>query len=180
MVIVGAGPIGLLTLLAVRRRGAGSVTITDRSATVSAVARSLGADLAIDVRARPIRWRRSDRMTGGRGADVVFEAVGISATVAQSLAVARTGGHVTWIGNSAPIVELPMQDMVTRELTLRGSYTFADEFEDAIELMAIRPDRRSAPDRADRTARRCAGHLPPAWAREPWTRSRSCSSRPPR
>ncbi len=66
----------------------------------------------------------------------MFEAVGITATVAQSLAAVRTAGHVTWIGNSAPIVELPMQDMVTRELTLRGSYTFAAEFEDAIELIA--------------------------------------------
>jgi L-iditol 2-dehydrogenase len=135
VVIVGAGPIGLLTLLAVRRRGARSVTITDRSPHRLAMARSLGADLAIDVRTTdPVEAVRSS--TGGRGADVVFEAVGITATVAQSLAAVRTAGHVTWIGNSAPIVELPMQDMVTRELTLRGSYTFAGEFDDAIELLA--------------------------------------------
>jgi len=133
--IVGAGPIGLLTLLAVRLRGAGSIAVTDRSSHRLAMARSLGADLAIDVAtADPVAAIR--RMTAGRGADVVFEAVGISATVAQSLAVARTGGQVTWIGNSAPTVELPMQDMVTRELTLRGSYAFADEFDAAIELLA--------------------------------------------
>ena len=133
--IVGAGPIGLLTLLALRRRGVRSVAITDRSPHRLAAARELGADLAIDVGS-------SDPVpailvaTGGLGADVVFEAVGITATVAQSLAVARTGGHVTWIGNSAPTVDLPMQDMVTRELTLRGSYAFAGEFEEAIDLLA--------------------------------------------
>ena len=135
VVIVGAGPIGLLTLLAVRRRGARSVTVTDRSPHRLAMATTLGADLAIDVSATdPVAAIRS--ATGGRGADVVFEAVGISATVAQSLAAVRTAGHVTWIGNSAPIVELPMQDMVTRELTLRGSYTFAGEFEEAIDILA--------------------------------------------
>ncbi len=135
VVIVGAGPIGLLTLLAVRLRGARSVAITDRSPHRLALARSLGADLAVDVsQTDPVVAVRS--ATGGRGADVVFEAVGITATVAQSLAAVRTAGHVTWIGNSAPIVELPMQDMVTRELTLRGSYTFSGEFEEAIDLLA--------------------------------------------
>jgi len=134
-VIVGAGPIGLLTLLALRQRGVRSVAITDRSPHRLAVGRALGADLAIDIGATdPVTAVRE--ATQGRGADGVFEAVGISATVAQSLAVARTGGHVTWIGNSAQTVELPMQDMVTRELTLHGSYAFAGEFDEAIDLLA--------------------------------------------
>lgn len=91
VVIVGAGPIGLLTLLAVRLRGAGSVAITDRSPHRLELARALGADLAIDVGATdPVEAIR--RATNGRGADVVLEAAGISATVAQSLVVARTGG----------------------------------------------------------------------------------------
>jgi L-iditol 2-dehydrogenase len=147
--IVGAGPIGLLTLLALRLRGVRSVAITDRSPHRLAVARDLGADLAIEVGS-------SDPVpailgaTGGRGADVVFEAVGITATVAQSLAVAQTGGHVTWIGNSAPTVDLPMQDMVTRELTLRGSYAFAGEFEEAIDLLAT--DRIDVRPLIERTA----------------------------
>jgi L-iditol 2-dehydrogenase len=133
--IVGAGPIGLLTLLAVRLHGSRLVAITDRQPHRLAVARAIGADLAIDVGvsdpAEAIR-----EASNGRGADVVFEAVGITATVAQSLAVVRTGGNVTWIGNAAPTVELPMQDMVTRELTLRGSYAFAGEFDEAIDLLA--------------------------------------------
>ncbi|MEX1170281.1 MAG: galactitol-1-phosphate 5-dehydrogenase [Chloroflexota bacterium] len=135
VVIVGSGPIGLLTLLAVRLRGVRSVAITDRHPHRLAVARALGADLAVDVGVSdPVEAVHA--ATNGRGADVVFEAVGISATVAQSLAVVRTGGRVTWIGNAAPTVELPMQDLVTRELTLRGSYAFAGEFDEAIDLLA--------------------------------------------
>lgn len=133
--IIGAGSIGLSTLLAVRRRAAGRVFITDRDGHRLDVARRLGADVAVDVTTvDPVASVRD--LTGSEGVDVVFEAVGTSATVAQSIALARSGGQVTWIGNSAPIVELPMQDMVTRELTLRGSYTFTDEFEPAIDLLA--------------------------------------------
>jgi L-iditol 2-dehydrogenase len=135
VVIVGAGPIGLLTLLAILDRGPGAVVVTDRSAHRLDAARELGATLAIDVGSTdPVTAVRD--VTDGRGADVVFEAVGISATVGQSIAVARPGGQVTWIGNSAPVVELPMQEMVTRELTLRGSYAFAGEFEEAVDAQA--------------------------------------------
>ena len=135
VVVVGAGPIGLLTLLAARLGGAGSVVVTDRNPHRLGVARRLGAELTVDVGSTdPVAGVMA--ATGGRGADVVFEAVGIGATVAQSLAVAQAGGQVTWIGNSAPLVELAMQDVVTRELTLRGSYGFGDEFKQAVDALA--------------------------------------------
>jgi L-iditol 2-dehydrogenase len=135
VVVVGAGPIGLLTLLAARLSGAGPVVVTDRNRHRLEVARRLGADLTIDVGSNdPVAAIMA--ATGGRGAEAVFEAVGIGATVAQSLAVAQAGGQVTWIGNSAPLVELAMQDVVTRELTLRGSYGFCDEFEQAVDALA--------------------------------------------
>ena len=58
--IVGAGPIGLLTLLAVGRRGAGRVLVTDRDPHRLELARALGADEAIDaLRATP--WRACSR-----------------------------------------------------------------------------------------------------------------------
>ncbi len=135
VVVVGAGAIGLLTLLAARLRGAGSIVVTDQSAHRLAVARSLGADLSVDVTAQdPVEIVQA--ATDGRGADAVLEAVGIGATASQSLRLVRSGGNVTWIGNSAPLVELPMQELVTRELTLRGSYAFREEFEQAADAIA--------------------------------------------
>ena len=137
VVIVGAGTIGLLTLLAVKLRGAGRIVITDRSAHRLEMASALGADATVDVGAGdPVAAVRA--AVGGSGADAVFEAVGVSATVEQSLAVVRLGGHVTWIGNSEPRVELGMQDLVTKELTLRGSYAFGTEFETAHDALAAR------------------------------------------
>jgi len=135
VVIVGAGAIGLLTLLAARQRGAGSIIVTDRDPHRLGVARMLGADQAIDVSVGdPIAAVAA--ATNGRGADAVFEAAGIAATVAQSVAAVRAGGHITWIGNSAPDVEMPMQQLVTRELTIRGAYGFVDEFEQAADALA--------------------------------------------
>jgi L-iditol 2-dehydrogenase len=135
VVIVGAGAIGLLTLMVARHSGAGTIIVTDQDPHRLEVARRLGADHAIDVgRSDPVAAIAA--ATDGRGADVVFEAVGIDATVAQSVAVARPGGQVTWIGNSASVVELSMQQLVTRELTVRGAYGFVDEFEQAAEALA--------------------------------------------
>ena len=148
VVVVGAGAIGLLTLLAARLRGAGSIVVTDRSAHRLAVAR--------DARRRPGdrrrrgrsrsrssgrdgRPRRGCRVRGGRDRRDGRR---------SRCAVARSGGHVTWIGNSAPTVELPMQELVTRELTLRGAYTFDEEFEQAADAIAAGADRRSPAHRA--------------------------------
>jgi L-iditol 2-dehydrogenase len=135
VVIVGGGPIGLLTLLAARRRGARTIFVTDRDAHRLDVARRLGADVAINVAEIDAVAAVMDA-TNGRGADAVLEAVGIGPTVAQSLAVARPGGQVTWVGNSAPEVPLPMQELVTRELTVRGAYGYVDEFVGAVEALA--------------------------------------------
>jgi L-iditol 2-dehydrogenase len=136
VVIIGAGTIGLLTLLAARGRGAGHVIITDRSAHRLDLARTLGADDTLNASEDPVD--RILALTDGRGVPVVFEAVGITATVRQSTAVARRGGHVTWIGNSAPTVELAMQELVSKELTLHGAYGFVDEFERAADALATR------------------------------------------
>src|SRR5690606_17554331 len=93
------------------------------------------ADVAIDVNQDdPIDAVRS--VTGGLGADVTFEAVGYGPTVQQAHALTRTGGNVTWIGNSAQMIELNMQEVVTRELTVRGTYGFNNEFPRAIQALA--------------------------------------------
>jgi L-iditol 2-dehydrogenase len=138
LVIIGAGTIGLLTVLAARLRGAGRVIITDLSPHRLDLARRLGADRAVNVREEePAEVVKS--LTEEQGAEAVIEAVGIGASVKQSLAVVRTGGHITWIGNSQPEVDVNMQQVVTRELTIRGTYGFNEEFGRA--LQAISTDR---------------------------------------
>ena len=133
--IVGVGTIGLVTLLSARLKGAGTIIVTDMSDHRLELARHLGADITINVNdADPVEAVHA--ATNGLGADVTFEAVGYAPTVQQALAVTRTGGQCTWIGNSAQMIELNMQEIVTRELTVRGTYGFNTEFPRAIQAIA--------------------------------------------
>jgi L-iditol 2-dehydrogenase len=134
LVIIGSGTIGLLTLLAARLKGAGQIIVTDMNPHRLDMARQLGADVAVNIREHdPVAVVREHSRS--LGADAVIEAVGATASVKQSLAVVRTGGHVTWIGNSQPEVELNMQQVVTRELTIQGAYGFNQEFTRSIEAI---------------------------------------------
>lgn len=136
VVIVGAGTIGLLALLSVRLKGAGRVIVTDMSRHRLELARQLGADIVVNIAEQdPVAVVKD--ATSGAGADAAIEAVGISAAVQQALAVTRIGGNITWIGNSAPEVTLNMQQVVTREITIRGTYGFNQEFGLAIEALRL-------------------------------------------
>ena len=138
VVILGAGTIGLLTLLACRLKGAGAIIVSDLSPHRLEVARKLGADAAVNP-AKEDLGEVIRKFAGPAGAPVVIEAVGITATARQSLEIVKPGGHVTWIGNAAPTIEIGMQQIVTREVTVRGVYAFNVEFGRAIE--AIRAGR---------------------------------------
>ncbi len=75
-------------------------------------------------------------LTRGRGADLAFEAVGVGATVDLAVGCVRKGGAVTLVGNVAPKVELPLQAVVTRELTLHGSCASRGEYPACLDLLA--------------------------------------------
>ncbi len=132
VVVVGAGTIGLLAMLCARLGGAGTIVVTDMSAHRLEVARRMGADVTIDVEEEdPVAEVMA--MTDQSGADVAIEAVGLSKSVQQAQAMVKVGGHVTWIGNSDRMIEVDMQEVVTREITIAGTYGFTDEFERVIQ-----------------------------------------------
>ncbi len=134
VLILGAGTIGLMTLLSCRLKGAGKIIVADLSPHRLEVARKLGADVTVNPAAEDL-GEVVRRYAGPAGAPVVMEAVGVTATARQSLELVRPGGHVTWIGNAMPTIEIPMQQVVTREVTIRGVYAFNVEFGRAIETI---------------------------------------------
>jgi L-iditol 2-dehydrogenase len=75
-------------------------------------------------------------MTSGRGAELVFEAVGVNATVSLATDLARKGGTVVLVGNITPIVDLSLQKVVTRQLTVNGSAASCGEYPSSIGLIA--------------------------------------------
>lgn len=135
VLVVGAGTIGLLALACIKRKNPAIVIVSDRSKERLAVARQMGADETVcadreDCSARVLA------LTKERGADVAVEAVGIAETVRQALRSLAIGGHAVWIGNSQPVIEVNMQQVVTRELSIQGSFLYGyDEFQQVVSLV---------------------------------------------
>lgn len=124
--IAGAGPIGLLTLSVLKRMGVRCIAVSDTSPVRLEVARAIGADILVNPTRQSAR-KVVDEYTAGRGVDIAFEAVGLSATAQQTIAVTRNKGTVVWIGNNQRLIEIDMQAIVTRELSLLGSYGMTSE-----------------------------------------------------
>jgi L-iditol 2-dehydrogenase len=134
-VVVGAGMIGLLTLQALRTAGCGRIVIADLADDRLELAKKLGADDAINSGTTNVaEYVKS--VTEGRGADVALEAVGATATVKMCIDSVRKGGVVTLIGNVAPTVEIGLQSVVTREVSLLGSCASANDYPACLDLMA--------------------------------------------
>jgi len=134
-VVIGAGTIGLLALQALRAEGFGAVVVVDVDLSRLELARRLGAHGVM--RSDPTDVvAEIGRLTQGRGADIVFEAVGLDMTVKMAVGAARKGGSVVLIGNLATSVELALQMAVTRELSLFGSCASSGEYPACLDLLA--------------------------------------------
>jgi (R,R)-butanediol dehydrogenase/meso-butanediol dehydrogenase/diacetyl reductase len=96
-VVLGAGPIGLLTLQCARAAGAGALVVVEPHPVRRAKAMQLGATGAIDPRSEDVAARVRD-LLGPFGADVVFECAGIPQTIDQSASLAKRGGVVSLVG----------------------------------------------------------------------------------
>jgi L-iditol 2-dehydrogenase len=133
-VVVGAGMIGLCLVQVLRAAGCARVFAVDLEADRLELARKLGADVALDPQKADVA-KEVAQATEGRGADVAFEAVGIAATVRTAIAAVRRGGTVTLVGNVSPVVEVPLQAVVTGQLRLQGSCSIAGEYPAALAMI---------------------------------------------
>jgi len=134
-VVVGCGMIGLTLVQAARLAGYGRIVAVDVAPEKLALAASLGATDILNS-AKVDAAREILGLTGGVGADQAFEAVGVGATVDLAIRCARKGGAVTLVGNVTPQVQLPLQVVVTRELSLYGSCASAGEYAACLAMMS--------------------------------------------
>ena len=118
-----------------RTSTAGLIFALDTDPGRRAEALRRGADFALDPSA-PGALEELRSRTGGRGVDRAYEAVGITPAIATAIGCLRKGGILTLIGNANPSIELPLQKIVTRQLTLRGSCAISGEYPLALDLMA--------------------------------------------
>ena len=135
VVVLGAGTIGLFILQAARLRGAGTVVACDLNDFRLDLARQLGADRCIHPQRADLK-EEIFKATGGRGADVVFEAIGLAETFRQGISITKIGGTLVAVGNLQKRTEFNLQELVSRELTFTGSYASAGEFLACIDQIA--------------------------------------------
>jgi L-iditol 2-dehydrogenase len=134
-VVVGSGMIGLLVIQTLRLAGCARIIAVDLDDEKLKLAGQFGADEGLnpgncDVPAEVIARTR------GRGADVAVEAVGATAPIKTAIASLRKGGSLTLVGNISPAVEIPLQSVVTRQITLHGSCASAGEYPACLDLIA--------------------------------------------
>jgi L-idonate 5-dehydrogenase len=132
-IIFGAGPIGLLTLLAAQLAGMSEIAVVDLMSAPLAFAKRLGANHVIDISAgeEGLRALATERVF-----DVAFEISGTSAGLASAILNVRRGGTVVQIGNlpGGPI-PVPANMIMAKEIDFMGSFRFGEEFEHAVRLI---------------------------------------------
>jgi L-iditol 2-dehydrogenase len=136
--IIGAGPIGLLHLLTVKKMGASKVIISDTIDERLHLAEILGADETINAKQEDT-VEKTKKLTSGYGADVVIEAIGLPATWEQALKMVRKGGTVLEFGGCPPgtAIKVNTEQLHYGETTILGAFhTTPAHFKKALNLIA--------------------------------------------
>jgi succinate semialdehyde reductase (NADPH) len=121
-VVIGAGGVGISIVQMLRALGAGRIVAVDIDDTKLALARALGATDVVNAKATDAVVAVHE-ITGGRGADVVFEAIGNPVTFRQATNMVADGGRCVIVGIAAPGItgEIEITRLVRRKLQVVGS-----------------------------------------------------------
>lgn len=132
VLVTGCGPIGVLTILAARRAGATKIIATDLTDFTLSKASEAGADHAINI---STDTNALAPYNAGKGqVDVHFECSGAQAALATGITALRPGGTLVQLGLGGDMT-IPMQALTAKEITLKGSFRFHEEFTDAVRFM---------------------------------------------
>lgn len=134
-IVVGTGMIGLLVVQTLKLAGCGRIVAIDLDEGKLELAKKFGAEVGINPGKEDVVARVRE-LTEGRGADVAVEVVGATKTIETAIQAVRKGGQVTLVGNLAPQVEIPLQSVVTREISLHGSCASNGEYPECISLLS--------------------------------------------
>jgi len=132
VLVTGAGPIGVLSILCARRAGASEIVATDLAANALLQATAAGADRVINASEQPDAL---DAYTSNKGYfDILYECSGAAVALATGIPALRPGGTIMQLGLGGDM-SLPMMAITAKELSLKGSFRFHEEFALAIDLM---------------------------------------------
>ena len=136
VLVVGAGIIGMLSLLFAKKMGAKMVAVSEANEERGNMAVKFNlADKFYDVKKEDTIANMLKDTEGGF--DVVIECCGNSPAVTSSIVTVKEGGTVVLVGVSLKPIEVPTALIVTKELKVLGAiaYTY-EEFNDVINMLA--------------------------------------------
>ena len=134
-VVIGTGTIGLFVVNLLKIAGINPIIAIDLDEKKLELAKDFGATHTFISSDKDI-IEKIQLLTENRKADVAFEVVGISETVNLCINSLRKGGTAVLVGNLMPEVTIPLQKIVTTELSLLGSCAINGEYETVLDLMS--------------------------------------------
>ncbi|XVF54049.1 hypothetical protein PTKIN_Ptkin05aG0150300 [Pterospermum kingtungense] len=138
VLVLGAGPIGLVTMLAARAFGAPRIVLLDVDDNRLSVAKDLGADGVIKVSTNiqdvPEEVERICKVMGG-GADVSFDCAGLDKTMSTALRATRAGGKVCLVGMGHTQMTVPLTPAAVREVDVIGIFRYKNTWPLCIEFI---------------------------------------------
>lgn len=135
--VVGAGMVGVFVVQLLKLFGANPVIAFDIDDQKLELAKKFGADFTFNTKEKN-NPEKIVELTKNRGADFAFEVVGISETIQTAIENTRKGGTVVLVGNLSPQIQFPLQQVVTREITVQGSCAINGEYELVLDLLATK------------------------------------------
>ena len=134
-VVYGAGGVGFGLVQIARSMGARVIAVGRRAAKLR-TARELGAEATVDAAAEPVAERVRE-LTGGAGADVIFECVGTAESMAQATAALGRRGRLVFIGYSTDSFTVhPIQLVVFEQRVMGVVGATLQDLHDAVDLVA--------------------------------------------
>ena len=134
VMVVGAGMIGCFVIKLLKIAGAGNIIAVDTDNSKSGLAIEFGADKFLN----PLTDKITEFVlneTNGRGVDMAIEVVGNTPAINTAISSTRKGGSLTLVGNLSSKVEIPLQQIVTRQIKIQGSCAICGEYEEVLSMM---------------------------------------------
>ncbi|XP_022129938.1 sorbitol dehydrogenase [Pieris rapae] len=138
VLVLGAGPIGLVTMLAAKAMGASKILITDILESRLQIAKKLGADFTLlvskDSNEADLVKSVHELLEGHP--DISIDASGVQSTVRLALLSTKSGGAVVLVGMGNPELTLPLAGAMAREVDIRGIFRYVNEYPIALAMVS--------------------------------------------
>lgn len=137
VLICGAGPIGLVTLITAKANGASEVCVTDINESRLEMAKKLGATHTLKVTSRdPREVAQQIHDLMGSAPEITIECSGAAPSVQTGVYATQSGGCVVLVGMGQPDVMMPILNAAVREVDIKGFFRYVNCYPTALAMIA--------------------------------------------